>query len=327
MGDTDTFYGPKKRYGNWEVMGSYLKQGISFQDVFESFEFRDAKTGELLSGPIDRKHKDLFTKFLDEIRFPKFIRVICGGHRGRKPGLGYELDRRLFLILVFKYILPNRDIPANERTVIDNELLKHELELLLNNATPSELLKITFSQNYTKRMKRENPSFNHLTDQKTFKFDKNSCPSFRKRWNILDTDLVFSKEDETNQLGDFIPQSAFGKQRYPKEGYPLTDELNNDDLTSTSSGLQFFVLIDDINPNLRKVLEVPAGYYNKEIFQSLNTNKLDDDYFILEDEKEQITSAAKALADLKQSSSAPPPTTPAAAASPIFKKQECKKNE
>jgi hypothetical protein len=228
MGDTRAFYGPKKRYGNWEVMGSYLQKGISFQDVFDSFEFRDGKTKELLHGPIDRKHKELFTKFLDEIRFPKFIRVVCGGHRGRKPGLGYELDRRLFIILVVKYILPNRELPKDERTVIDNELLKKELELLLNVATPQELLEITFSKRFIKR----NHNFNPLTDQRTFTFDKNSGLSFRKRWNIVETDLVFSEEDEFNELGEIIPQSEFGRQHYPTEGYPLFDEFKNDDLTS-----------------------------------------------------------------------------------------------
>jgi hypothetical protein len=268
MGDNKTFYAPKKRYGNWEVMGSYLQNGISFQDVFDSFEFRDAKTKELLRGPIDRKHKELFVKFLDEIRFPQFIREICGGHRGRKPGLGYELDRRLFLILVVKYILPNRELPSDKRTVIDNELLKKEIELLLEIASPQELLEITFSQKFIKR----NPNFNPLTDQKTFTFDKNSGLSFRKRWNIVDADVVFSGEDEFYKLGDIIPQSEFGMQHYPKEGYPLFDEFKNDDLTSTSSGLQFIVPLNDKSKQ-RKFLKVPAGYYNKQIFQNINTMK------------------------------------------------------
>jgi hypothetical protein len=242
----------KKRYGNWEVMASYILKGISPQEVFKSFLFRDDE-GNILNGDIDRKHKDLFIKFVSDMRFPSSVRSLCGRHMGRKPGLGFELDCELFEYLLETYLLPNCELASEQKTIISNSLIQTVIESLLAVATEDQLKYVTFSSEYVKKMTKKNKFFNvNLVDKRTFNYQKSSCLSFRNRWFIFGSELIIPENIQTSNMGDIVPQSEFGKQ-YPVNGYKICEGSKQ-----------------QVKKMKKRKFTIPGGEHGKQLLRSHN---------------------------------------------------------
>jgi hypothetical protein len=258
----------KKRHENWEEIASYLLRGYSNQEIFDSFIFLD-DNGNHMKVP-DRRYKDIFKQYSVDIKLPKSLRAVCGGHVGKAPGLGFELDFKVFQYLYTTYIVPNEYMEQiKDRKFINNNVVKDAISFVLNSATDEELKDVTFSSQAVELMQKVKPDFNPETDQKLFMYQKDALLAFRVRWHIVGPGLRIRPLKGVNNRGDIVQRSAHGILNHPDavNGYPLPENLKGDDFTSDNSGSTASL------QNNKKTLKLPAGKYCQSVIKINNVHR------------------------------------------------------
>lgn len=204
------------RFSNWEVIASYLLKFRDFEYVFSCFQFPSNK--------YSRKYFNLFNKYLTDIKKPRQIKVLCGRHRGCKPGLGFALDKLVFILLYKDYLEPNESKKVeSEKIYVDNDMINKAIQSVLKSAEGEDQ-----GEDRENRSLSDFSSSNTLSEQKSpclnkdFKYSRFACNRFAIRHFFPNRYEVSPPAETDGDTRIVLQQSAYAHSKhYPSEGFPL----------------------------------------------------------------------------------------------------------